>query len=63
MNDDLRENIGRALYHALNRDTFAILWVDLPDNRRERYRMAAELFAISEQLDEWLERMRHRIAA
>ncbi len=58
-----RDDLGRALYRCLNRDTFAITWNDLPDNRRERYRIAAVLFVASAELDEFLERLRAKIAA
>lgn len=41
-----RDDKGAALYRLLNRDTFAPRWADLPDHRRERYRIAAEDFAL-----------------
>lgn len=58
-----RENLGRALYRCLNRDTFAVAWNDLPDNRQERYRIAAVQFVETESLDTYLESVRRSIAA
>lgn len=48
-----RDDKGAYLYRCLNRDTVTIPWADLPDNRKERYRIAAEDFAA------WLES--HRV--
>jgi hypothetical protein len=59
----VREDLGRELYRCLNRDTFVVAWDDLPDNRRERYRIAAVLFLKTEAVDTFLEAVRRRIAA
>lgn len=58
-----RDTLGRALYHALNRDTKPIVWDELPDNRQERYRIAAVEFVQSAAVDAFLESVRQRIAA
>lgn len=63
MNSLTRERLGRALYRILNRDTFAVAWDDLPDNRRERYRIAAELLAQSDEMDAYLTELRAQNAA
>lgn len=63
MTDTERNNLGRALYKALNRDTKPIAWDDLPVNRQERYRIAAVEFVTSVEVDAYLESVRQRIAA
>jgi hypothetical protein len=52
-----RDDRGRALYTALYRNMFVPGWDDLPDHRRERYRIVAEDFAA------WLALHRVEIAA
>lgn len=52
-----RDDKGRALYAFVYRGHFVPAWDDLPDNRRERYRIAAENFGA------WWELHRVQIAA
>jgi hypothetical protein len=63
MDELARDALGRAYYHNHFADVLVPAWDDLADHRREFYRVRAERFAMSTQLDDWLEAVRRRIAA
>lgn len=59
----IRDDLGHALYQCYVVGYFARPWADLPDHDKERFRIAAEAFAASDEMHRWLEQMRARIAA
>jgi len=59
----MRDDLGKAFYHALYRGYFTRDWNDLPDHDRERLKIAATEFLASESVAEFIERLRSRVAA